>query len=131
MGLEYGRCLHEGRSEQEILQKVRIHLISSYLFPAALYAAKHTVQSAALLSCRALADIEKGGSGLDLKGGRRPLLSESGVASLNQELLLSAKSCRAVRQHEFGAVLRSAISDDNNSSFVDITLDPKTIKKYK
>ena len=77
---------------------------------------------------RALA--EKGGDGLDLKGGRRPLLSESGVASLNQELLTSANSCRAVREHEFGAVLRNAISEDNNNSFVDIALDRKTIKKY-
>ena len=45
---------------------------------------------------RALADIEKGGNGLDLKGGRRPLLSETGVVSLNQELLISAKDCGAV-----------------------------------
>lgn len=51
--------------------------------------------------------------------------------SLNQELLISAKNCRAVREHEFGAVLRSAISEDNNNSFVGITLDPKTVKKYQ
>lgn len=53
------------------------------------------------------------------------------MASLNHELLLSAKSCRAIREHEFGAVLCSAILDDNNSSFVDITIDAKTIKKYQ
>ena len=51
--------------------------------------------------------------------------------SLNQELLISAKNCRAVREHKFGAVLRSAISEDNNNSFVGITLDPKTVKKYQ
>ena len=53
------------------------------------------------------------------------------MASLNQQLVSSAKSCRAIKEHEFGAVLRTAISDDNNNSFVDITLDPKTIKKYQ
>lgn len=51
--------------------------------------------------------------------------------SLNQELLISAKNCRAVREHEFGAVLRSAISEDNNNSFVGITLDPKTVKNTR
>ena len=53
------------------------------------------------------------------------------MASLNQQLVSSAKSCKAIKEHEFGAVLRTAISDDNNNSFVDITLDPKTIKKYQ
>jgi hypothetical protein len=79
---------------------------------------------------RAQTDIEKGGTGLDLKSGRPSLLSDSGVASLNEHLSTQAKSCKAVKQHEFGAVLRTAISDDKNNSFVDITLDPKTIKKY-
>ena len=92
---------------------------------------KQTVQYISFLSCRALASIDKGGSGLDLKGGRPPLLSENGVASLVQVLLISAKSCRAVREHDFGDVLRNAISDDNNNSFVGITLDPKTVKKYQ
>ena len=83
------------------------------------------------MTVRAQADVLKGGSGLDLKSGRPSLLSESGVASLNQQLESSAKSCKAIKEHEFGAVLRSAISDDNNNSFVDITLDRKTIKKYQ
>jgi hypothetical protein len=79
---------------------------------------------------RAQTDIEKGGTGLDLKSGRPSLLSDRGVASLNEHLSTQAKSYKAVKQHEFGAVLRTAISDDKNNSFVDITLDPKTIKKY-
>ena len=83
------------------------------------------------LVTRAQADIQKGGSGLDLKGGRPALLSDAGVASLNERLISSAKSCKAVKQHEFGGVLRSAISVDNDNSFVDISLDPKTIKKYQ
>ena len=66
-----------------------------------------------------------------MKSGRPSLLSESGVASLNQQLVSSAKSCKAIKEHDFGSVLRSAISDDNNNSFVDITLDRKTIKKYQ
>ena len=53
------------------------------------------------------------------------------MASLNQQLVSSAKSCRAIKEHELGAVLRTAISDDNNNSLVDITLDPKTVKKYQ
>ena len=39
--------------------------------------------------------------------------------------------CKAVKEYESGAVLRSAISDDKNNSFVDITLDRKTVKKYQ
>jgi hypothetical protein len=83
------------------------------------------------LLTRAQADIQKGGTGLDLKGGRPALLSDAGIALLNQHLTSSAKRCKAVKQHEFGGVLRTAISDDNNNSFVDISLDPKTVKKYQ
>lgn len=83
------------------------------------------------LLTRAQADIQKVGSSLDLKGGRRALLSDAGVALLNERLVSSAKSCKAIKQHEFGGVLRLAISDDNDNSFVDISLDPKTIKKYR
>jgi hypothetical protein len=80
---------------------------------------------------RAQADIEKGGTGLNLRIGRPSLLSDDGVASLNAHLVARAKSCKAVKQYEFGAVLRTAISDDKNNTFVDITLDRKTVKKYQ
>ena len=49
------------------------------------------------------------------------------MASLNQRLVSSAKSCREIKEHEFGAVLRTAISDDKSNSFVDITLDQKKL----
>ena len=37
--------------------------------------------------------------------------------------------CKAIEVH-FGAALRSAIAVDNDNTFVDIKLDPKTAKKY-
>ena len=60
--------------------------------------------------------------------GRKPLLSSAGVSILKGNLLESAKKCRAINEHQFGAALRTAISAD---SFVDITISQKTIKLYQ
>ena len=66
-----------------------------------------------------------------MKCDRRPLLSDSGVAQLNLELVDNALRCRAVKEHQFATVLRRAVLDDNDNTFVDIQLDPKTVKKYQ
>ena len=57
--------------------------------------------------------------------GRKPLLSSAGVSVLNENLLESAKKCRFIKEHQFGAVLRTAISAEKDNSFVDITIIQK------
>ena len=41
------------------------------------------------------------------------------------------RALKNVKQHQFGSVLRTAISTENDNPFADITITPKAIKKFQ